>query len=117
MRYYLTANCNGELTAMLLYQAVVDNADCGQLLAIKDKLANLEQRLDEILPTSQFNAFLLPTDDDDHPQEINIWVAIEGELTPPQLSSLEREVETTTGKRRTGRSVRGPRIVEKLIRL
>ena len=102
---------------MILYQAVIDNADCGQLLAIKDRLADLEQRLDEILPTSQFNAFFRPTDDDDHPQEIDIWVAIEGELTPPQLTRLEREVETTAGKRRTARSVRGPRVVEKLIRL
>ena len=102
---------------MILYQAVIDKADSGQLLAIKDRLADLEQRLDEILPTSQFNAFLLPTDDDDHPREIDIWVAIEGELTPPQLSSLEREVESTTGNRRGARTIRGPRIVEKLIRL
>ena len=102
---------------MILYQAVIDDADCGQLLAIKDKLADLEQRLDEILPASQFNAFFKPADDDDHPQEIDIWVAIEGELTPPQLTSLEREVESTTGKRRTARTVRSPRIVEKVIRL
>lgn len=102
---------------MILYQAVIDNADSGQLLAIRDRLADLEQRLDEILPTSQFNAFLLPDDDDDHPQEIDIWVAIEGELTPPQLENLEREVQSTTGKRRTSRLAHGPRIVEKLIRL
>ena len=102
---------------MILYQAVIDNADSGQLLAIRDRLADLEQRLDEILPTSQFNAFLLPEDDDGHPQEIDIWVAIEGELTPPQLVSLEREVQSTTGKRRVARSAHGPRIVEKLIRL
>jgi hypothetical protein len=102
---------------MILYRAVIDDADCGQLLAIKDRLANLEQRVDEILPASQFNAFLFPADDDDHPQEIDIWVAIDGELTPPQLSSLEREVASATRKRRTARATRSPRIVEKLIRL
>jgi 7,8-dihydro-6-hydroxymethylpterin-pyrophosphokinase len=102
---------------MMLYQAVIDHADSGQLLSIRDKLADLEQRVDEILPMSQFNAFLSPADDDDHPQEIDIWVAIEGELTPPQLSSLEQEVESATGQRRAVRSIRGPRIVEKLIRL
>jgi hypothetical protein len=102
---------------MILYQAVIDNADRGQLLAIKDRLANLEQRVDEILPASQFSAFLFPTDDDEHLREIDIWVAIDGELTRPQLSNLEREIESTTGKRKSTRATRGPRIVEKLIRL
>src|SRR4029077_17466078 len=102
---------------MILYRAIIDEADCGQLLAIKDRLADLEQRVDEILPMSQFNAFLVPTDDEEHPEEIDIWVAIEGELTRPQLSTLEREIETTAGKKRTTRKPRGPRIVEKLIQL
>lgn len=102
---------------MILYRAVIDDADCGQLLAIKGRLANLEQRVEEILPMSQFNAFLTPTDDEDHPEEIDIWVAIEGELTRPQLSTLEHEIETTAGKKRASRRTRGPRIVEKLIRL
>jgi hypothetical protein len=99
---------------MMLYRAVIDNADCGQLLAIKARLADLEQRVDEIVPMSQFNAFLFPSDE---PEEIDIWVAIEGELTRPQLSTLEREIETTAGKKRTARKTRGPRIVEKLIQL
>lgn len=99
---------------MMLYRAIIDNADCRQLLAIKDRLPNLELRLDEILPMSQFNAFLSPSDD---PEEIDIWVAIEGALTRPQLSTLEREIETTAGKGRTARNTRGPRIVEKLMQL
>ncbi len=102
---------------MILYRAIIDDADSGHLLAIKDRLASLEHRVDEILPMSQFNAFLSPADDDDHPREIDIWVAIEGELTRPQLSELEREIESTAGKRRAARTKRGPRIVEKLIRL
>jgi len=102
---------------MILYRAVIDDADCRQLLEIKDRLPNLEQRVDEILHMSQFNAFLFPADDEDHPEEIDIWVAIEGELTPPQLSTLEREIKSTAGKRRTARKTRGPRIVEKLMHL
>ena len=102
---------------MMLYRAVIADADCRQLLAIKDRLANLEQRVDEILPMSQFNAFLSPSGDTEHPEEIDIWVAIEGELTPPQLSSLEREIQSTAGKRRTARTTRSPRIVEKLMHL
>lgn len=102
---------------MIFYRAVIDEVDCRQLLAIKGKLADLEQRVDEILPMSQFNAFLIPTDDEEHPEEIDIWVAIDGELTRPQLSTLEREIETTAGKKRTARKTRGPRIVEKLIQL
>ena len=102
---------------MILYRATIEDSDRGHLLAIRDKLPNLEHRVDEILPMSQFNAFLVPADDDDHPQEIDIWVAIEGELTRPQLSELEREIESTAGKRRAARAKRGPRIVEKLIRL
>lgn len=102
---------------MIIYRAIIDNADCEQLLAIKDRLADLEQQVDEILPMSQFNAFLCPSDDDDHPQEIDIWVAIQGELTPPQLSSLEQVVESTTERTRPEALARSPRIVEKLIRL
>src|SRR5579862_7751903 len=101
---------------MILYRAVIDNADYEQLLAIKDRLADLEQQVDEILPMSQFNAFLLPTNDNEHPREVDIWVAIEGDLTRPQLSSLKQAVGSTTAKTSTA-PLANPRIVEKLIRL
>src|SRR5882724_133577 len=100
---------------MILYRAIIDNADCQQLLAIKDRLADLELQVDEILPMSQFNAFLFPTNDNEHPREVDIWVAIEGALTRPQLSSLERVVGSTTATTSTAPLARGPRIVEKLI--
>ena len=91
---------------MILYRATIADADCHQLLDIKGRLANLEQRVDEILPMSQFNAFFSPSDDVDHPKELNIWVSIEGELTRPQISILEREIESTAGERLPARAAR-----------
>jgi hypothetical protein len=97
---------------MILYRAVIADTDCQQF---KDRLINLEQRVEEILPMSQFNAFLSPADGAGHPEKLDIWVAIEGELTRPQLSNLEREIESTVGEGRTAWTA--PRIVEKLIHI
>lgn len=102
---------------MTLFEAVIDNADCEQLLAIKDRLSHLDQRVEQILPLSQFNVFLEPRDDAQHPQEIDIWVAIDGDLTVPQLTKLEEEVEATILTGQTVPTKPAPRIVEKLIRL
>ena len=102
---------------MILYEAVIDNFDYRQILSIKDKLAHLDQRLGEILPKSQFNVFLKPYDDANGPKEIDICVAIDGELTAPQLTRLEQEVEATIGRKHTTPKKLRPRIVERLVSL
>jgi len=102
---------------MTLYEAVIDNFDFRQLLAIKDKLAHLDQRLEDIFPKSQFNVFLKPHDDEKGTKEIDICVAIDGEVTASQLLRLEREVEVTIGRKHNTRPSRRPRIVERFVNL
>lgn len=102
---------------MFLYEAVIDNADCRQLLSIKGRLARLDRRLARILPRSQCNVFSQPEDDQEHPREIDIFVAIDGGLTRLQLKSLEQEVEATIGRKQTAPATQRPRIVERLVSL
>ena len=102
---------------MILYEAVIIDSDCRQLLAIQHRLAHLHERLDDFLPKSQFNVFLQPHDDKEHPQEIDISVAIGGELTAPQLTRLEQEVESTIGTKQTSPLMPSLRITEKVIQI